>query len=315
MSSTPPFILHGARDFPIDAPKITLRPNGLDSVTQQFQASSQIAFAKGGAFPGLPNFYITESEPTTEIEGLAYEIRVRGEGLADGMDREEDNDYSIPDEGWDTGSISWLTLRPEQYQRGAQHPHFESLWLLEVQKKRVSGPRNSMSGLWRVSGQCKGIIAQDNGLPKARKRRITIGNQVVSSSTTLALVNQIKDGKPFPFVGRATSGPFAGQDVYTGWADQRSTALDSSRVQVSDTFITFEAPPTDQLPGHLTPENAPLVKDIFSVSWWSTAGFTWNWPWGWALKSISSEPLLYGLAGTPYLTTIVTEFVPRAVPK
>lgn len=157
-----------------------------------------------------------------------------------------------------------------------------------------------MEGVWRVSGDHKGIILQDNGLPKGRKRRITVGNQVVSSSAGMTLTGT-------QFVNES--------GVYTGWADARSTALDSSRVQVSDTFITWDAPPTDKLPGHLTPENAPAVKDIFGVVWYSVSQLTWNWPWGWTLKSVSSEPLIYGVSGVPYLTTIVTEFVPRAIPK
>ena len=103
--------------------------------------------------------------------------------------------------------------------------------------------------------------------------------------------------------------------AYTGWPDPRSTTLDSSRVQVSDTFLTRDPPPTDKLPGHLTPDNAPAVKDIFGTVWYSVSQLTWNWPWGWTLKSVSSEPLIYGVPGVPYLTTIVTEFVPRAIPK
>ena len=292
--------LFGQLDFPREPAKVTLRPNGLDTVTQLWQAQNAHAFAKGGRFPSLPNFYITESEPTVEIDGIANEIRVRGEGLADGQDREEDNEITVTDEGWDSGPMSWLTLDPSKFKRGSLHPHYSTLWLLDVQKKRVAGPRSSMEGVWRVSGDHKGIILQDNGLPKARKRRITVGNQVVSSSVAMALTGTT-------FTNEA--------GAYTGWADPRSTALDSSQLQVSDTFLTWDAPPTDKLPGHLTPENAPPVKDIFALSWWSSAGFTWNWPWGWKLMSISSEPLIYGIPGVPYLTTIVTAYVPRAIPK
>lgn len=298
--SASPTILHGALDFAIEPPKITLRPNGLDTVTQLWQNRNPLIFARGGRFPGLSNFFITESEPTIEIEGRANEIRVRGEGLADGQDREEDNEIAVTDEGWDSGPMTWLTLNPGNYKRGSVHPHYPTLWLLDVQKKRVAGPRSSPQGLWRVSGDHKGIIPQDGGLPKARKRRITVGNQVLSSSNPMTL-------------GGTTFTNESG--TYTGWGDARFTALDSSRVQVSDTMITWNAPPTDQLPGHLTPDNAPAVLDIFGLPWYSSSGFTWNWPWGWVLKSISSEPLLYGVSGVPYLTTIVTEFVPKAVPK
>lgn len=305
-----PFILHGPRDFPRDLPLVTLRPNGLDTAAQNYLASDPHTFAKGGRFPGLPNFYITESEARHEPTGLAHEVRLRGEGLHDGRDREEENEINVTDEGWDSGPITILTLNPDTYTRGNAHPHIPTLWILETRKKRIAGPPNSTTGIWRVSADCKGIIPQAGDLPKGRKRRITVGNQVVTSSTDLALTNSgtDADGDPFPFWNKET-------DTWTGWSPGRSTALDSSRVQVADTFLTWDAPPTDTLPGHLTPENAPDVKDIFATAWFSSSGFTWNWPWGWSLKSISSEPLLYGLPGTPYLTTIVTEYVPRAVPK
>lgn len=300
MPSLPAIIQHGRRDFPRDLPKLTLRPNGLDTATQQWLCSNPAAFSRGGQFPGLPNIYITESEPALEPTGLSSEIRLRGEGLYDGQDREEDNEITVSDEGWDSGPMTWLTLHPENYQRGAVHPHHSTLWLLDVQKKRIAGPRNGTGGVWRVTGDHKGILLQDNGLPKGRKRRITVGNQVVSSSAGMALVGTT-------FVDE--------NGTYTGWADSRSTALDSSRVQVADTFLTWDAPPTDDLPGHLTPDNAPPVKDLFALPWYSSSGFTWNWPWGWTLKSINSEPLIYGLTGTPYLTTIITEYVPKAIPK
>ena len=299
MSDQSSVILYGARDFPIDLPKITHRPNGLDSVTQLFQSSSRHAFAKGGRFPGLPNFWITESEPTVEIEGMAYEIRVRGEGLASGEDAQEDLEIVNADEGWDQGPLSILTLHPERFQRGQQHPHIPTMWLMETKKKRVAGSRNGIDGVWRVSGEYRGILLGTDGLPKGRKRRITVGNQVFSSSSTMQLL-----------------GPFVDETgAFTGWPSYRFTALDTSRVQVADTFLTWSEPPTDKLPGHLTPENAPPVFDVFGSVWYVESNFAWNWPWGWALKSISSEPLLYGMVGTPYLTTIVTEFVPRAVPK
>lgn len=293
-------VIHGLLDFAREPAKPTLRPNGLDTVSQLFQSSSMHAFARGGRFPGLPNFYITESEPQMEIENMAYEIRVRGEGLADGEDREEDNEIAVTDEGWDQGPMSWLTLDPSKYKRGVQHPHISTLWLLDVQKKRVAGPRNSMEGVWRVSGDHKGILLQDTGLPKGRKRRITVGNQVVSSSVALSLTGTT-------FTNEA--------GTFTGWPDARYTALDTSRVQVSDTFLTWDAPPTGSLPGHLTPENAPPILDLFALPWYSPSGFTWNWPWGWSLKSINSEPLIYGVPGVPHLTTLVTEYVPRAIVK
>lgn len=299
MSDKKMFILYGARDFAIDLPKITQRPNGLDAVSQTFQSSTRDAFARGGCFPNLRNIWITESEPTVEIEGMAYEIRVRGEGLVSGEDVQEDNEVICTDEGWDQGPMSWLTLNPSRFQKGMQHPHISTMWMTEVKMKRIAGPRNSTEGVWRVSGEHKGILLQQDGLPKGRKRRITVGNQAVGSSN------------PMTLIGATFVNP---EGAYTGWPDARKTTLDSSRVQVSDTFLTWDPPPTDKLPGHLTPDNAPAVFDIFSIPWFSPSSFSWNWPWGWCLKSINSEPLIYGMTGTPHLTTIVTEYVPKAIP-
>ena len=46
MSSLPNVQLYGALDFPREAPKITLRPNGLDTVSQLWQNQNALAFAQ-----------------------------------------------------------------------------------------------------------------------------------------------------------------------------------------------------------------------------------------------------------------------------
>lgn len=273
------------------------RPNGLDGLRMVYQTRSMTSFERGGAPPGYPGLRIKEDAP--KRDGPVWIHNLLCEGLIDGRDRVEEDRVRIPDEGFDEGPMTWLTTRPEQYARGMVHPTIPTLWLIDSERERIQ-----RGHVYRVSGQFKGIV-EVAGLPKSRKRRITVGNQVISSSRGMVLTGISPDH--LPFVDE--------NGDWTGWLDARYTALDSSRVQVSDSFITFDAPPTDGLPGHLTPENAPPVKDIFGYAWYTPANFTWNWPWGWTLKSISSEPLLYGLVGTPYLTTIVTEYVPRAVPK
>ena len=302
--SVPFYIEHGNKKLlHLPGLEISKRQRSLDSMRRTIRTDSEDTFREGGTLPGFPHMRLKEVVSREDGPGWLHELSA--EGLRRGMDKLEDNRILQPAEGWDEGPQTWLTIRPEAWQAGRVHPVYPSLWMTE------GGTKEDLNGhVWRVSAPFKGIIPQENGLPKARKRRITVGNQVVNSSTTLALTNGLKDGKPWPFVA-TVNGVTAG----TGWSDQRFTNLDSSRVQVADTFITFEAPPTDQLPGHLTPENAPPVKDIFDLPWYSSAGFSFNWPWAWSLKSISSEPLMFGLEGTPYLTTIVTEYVPRAQPK
>jgi hypothetical protein len=283
MKQIAPYIEHGRRNMMIEPEELVIRPRGLDTTAQIWLTDHEDSFANGGAPPGRPHMRIKEVQ--TKADGPRFIHRVQAEGLAKAADKIEARRIRQPEEGWDEGPIELLTLNPNQYAQGDLVPGYETLWIVGLEKDDINGH------VWRLSLDTKGILA-----PKARKRRITVNNQPVSSSTTLAL---------------ADTDTFKDEDgTFTGWADSRYTALDSSRVVVVDTLLTTEAPPTDKLPGHLTPENAPPVLDIFAIPWWSTAGFTWNWPWGWSLKGINSEQLL---DKDLWVTTITTEYVPRAV--
>lgn len=283
MKQIAPYIEHGRRNMMIESEELVIRPRGLDTTAQVWLTDDEHTFASGGPPPGRPHMRIKEVQ--TKADGPRYIHRVQAEGLAKAADKIEARRVRQPEEGWDEGPVELLTLNPDQYAQGDLVPGYETLWIVGLEKDDLNGH------VWRLSLDTKGILA-----PKARKRRITVNNQPVSSSTTMAL------GDTSVFKNEA--------GVFTGWTDQRHTALDSGRVVVVDTLLTTTPPPTDKLPGHLTPENAPAVLDIFAIPWWSSAGFTFNWPWGWTLKGINSEQLLDKAL---WLTTITTEYVPRAV--
>jgi len=288
------YIEHGKKAY-LELPglEIAKRQRALDSIRRSIRTDSEDTFREGGTMPGFPHMRLKEVVSKQDGPGWMHELSA--EGLRRGADKLEDNRILQPAEGWDEGPQTWLTTRPDAWQAGRVHPVYPSLWMTE------GGAKEDLNGhVWRVAAPFKGIIT-NLGEIKARKRRITVGNQAVSSSTTLAL--------GLPGVFKNELGHF------TGWYDQRSTTLDSSRLQVTDTFLSWNPPPTDSLPGHLTPENAPVVLDIFALPWWSSAGFTFNWPWGWSLKSIAGEPLIYGMSGTPWLVSLTTEYVPRAILK
>ncbi len=280
--NTAAYIEHGQRILEIEPEDLVIRPYGLDSAVQVWQTDREYTFHHGGAPPRRPNMRIKEVQ--TKPDGPVFIHRLQCDGLARSADKIEANRIRQPEEGWDEGPMDILTTRPEQFSQGAIAPGFANMWIVGIEKEDLNGH------IWRVSLDCKGLLA-----PKARKRRITVNNQPVNASTTLSITGSTFTDE---------------QGVFTGWADQRYTNLDSSRIVVVDTFLSSDPPPTDKLPGHLTPANAPAVKDIFAIPWYSSAGFTFNWPWGWSLKGIQSEQLL----DKPlWLTSITTEYVPKAV--
>jgi hypothetical protein len=279
------YIEHGPRCLEIEPEELVIRPRGLDTTLQVWQTEREDSFHYGGPPPRRPHMRIKEVQ--TKADGPVFVHRIQAEGLARNVDKIESNRLRQPEEGWDEGPMEILTTQPARFGPGDKLPGFDSLWVVGIEKDDLNGH------VWRMALDAKGILA-----PKARKRRITVNGQPVSSSSTLALTNS----PGTPFVNE--------QGVFTGWNDQRYTNLDNSRVVVVDTFLSSEPPPTDKLPGHLTPENAPPVKDLFSYPWWSSSGFTFNWPWGWALKGIQSDQLL----DKPlWLVSITTEYVPYAV--
>jgi len=292
MTAPAEIIIHGLDRMEIEPERLVTRARGLDQTTQVWLSQDEHEFANGGAPPRRPHMRITECE--TRQSGGAWEHRIQASGFAGVRSSKRiSSSLSEGEEGWDGGQETWLTRAPADFVRGAAHPTQSTLWCVEAEKEQYDDLT------WQVTPRYKGILNS-----RARKRRITVGNQVVSSSVPYVLTNSIVDGEPFPFVNE--------YGEFTGWGSPRYSAIDTSRVVVTDTFLSTDPPPTDQLPGHLTPENAPNVKDIFSVPWFSPEGFTFNWPWGWSLKGITAERLL---DLEVWLISITTEFVPVATPR
>lgn len=292
----PPVILHGATDFLVSA-KPVFRPRGLDSLTLEYVTSRRDRFFNGGAPPGYPHMRIKEVEPTEIEPGLVYDQRLTCEGLLKPDDKTESKGLRQPESGWDEGPMTILTLNPDVYQIGMQHPTIDTLWAVAIDEKD-----EVQEGIWRVRPLYKGIVPV-NGVPKGRKRTIT--NNAGSQRFGVDAILGYDPGHTFtPFVDEA--------GTFSGWETAKPTTMDTGRVVVVDTFLTTTAPPTDKIPGNLTPANAPVINDIFGYSWMTfEGGVTYNWPWGWVLKGIQSEQLL---DKDLWLTSLTTEFVPKFSP-
>lgn len=293
-------ILYGRLVFPKDWGRVTSRPRGLDTFVQNHQTDREDSFEAGGACPEYPNMRMKEVETTPEIPGFAYSHRVSYEGLKKPTDKIESNGIKTPAEGWDSGPMEFLTIHPAAYEIGKQHPTIPTLWCTDCDKDDLNGH------VWRVSAEFRGFVPLAGGGIKSRKRRITanIGTKTFSAQASLGYVPG-SDPPRTPFVAEDGT-------TFTGWEDIRWTNLDVSRVVVVDTFLSTDPPPTDKMPGHMTPADAPPVKDLLDDDWVFVDDIFWNWPWGWKIAGLQSEQLLDKAI---WLHTITYEHATKYDPK
>lgn len=281
--------IHGARRFRLERDKATARPFGLDTLTCLWQTESRDSFAAGGAPPDWQHMRIEEDEITEEIPGEAYVHRLQCNGLLSAKDKIERSKTSQPEEGWDTAEVEVLTVTPEIYQVGAAHPDIATLYLAEAPRENINGH------VYRVSLGYKGIIPID-GQTKVLKRRITVNGQPMNFPNAIAL-NTVD---------------FVDEDgVFNGWSSNLYSAMDTSHIVVTDTFLSTEAPPTDKIPGCKTPPDAPAIH-IIGIGSFSVDQLLFHWPHGWKLAAINSERLL---DKSCWLTTLTYEYQPPITPK
>jgi hypothetical protein len=280
----------GLKNFRLEEDKITRRQRGLDQLVQVWQRDRYDAFANGGAPPNFPNMRILEDEITVEVPGQAYVHRLQCSGIAGhNPTKVLEMAEKITAGGWDEATVGFATREPDSITLGSVHPDYPAMFAVDIDRSLIDKP------FYNLQCAYKGIIGVEADKP--RKRRITVNNQVLSSSTTLALT---PGNTPF----------YDEFGNFTGWQDQRFTALDTSRIILIESFVSSTVPPTDRIPGHWTPENPPEVFDIFDMPWYSSAGFTFNWPWGWKLSGVESEQIP---GVSLWLISLTFEYVPRAV--
>jgi hypothetical protein len=291
--ASPSFKLHGYTDFALTAPEEKPNRKGLDAVRQSWQASRKDAFTvddgTGGRlsrFPGYSAMFVDKADNREEIPGMAYEFSLEGLGLLDGRDKRIGEPVSMPEESWDTGTQTVFTRKPHLYVKQQPHPAYPSLYITEIEKDREIGD------IFRLELSFKGIVKID-GQIKAYKRKITMGNRVISPA------------EAFPL--NVKTGP----GTYTTVTAKYS--LDRSRLMVVDTFLSEDEPPTDMIPGGWTPPFPPTRMATADAPYLEgSSGWHTNIPSGWALKGIESEPLFLGTG--PYLTTLTMEFVQPTEP-
>lgn len=292
---TPPnVILYGERNFPVTLPKVTSSPRKLDSVQQTFQSDRADAFTRARAFPGFPLIEIEECETIEEIPGMAYEHRLRGSGLLNPGHKLESSEIKQPEEGWDEGPETWLTTRPQDFVVGAAHPEHPNLYLTAIEsKERVTSKVSRLQCAW------KGIVLDAEGQIKPERWKGTVNGQTVTTSAGVIL---------------STPGLFLDENgAFNGWYDSRKAKFDTSQLILTVTRLSTTPPPTQKLGMQLTPGHIPVtVYSIFDdPSWFSSAGFVYNYPAGWRLAGVQFDQVLTKAC---FLYTLTYAYAPKSEP-
>lgn len=311
------FMLYGALDFALTAPRETPRRGSLDTVEQSFQTSRREAFrvdnARGGLvsrFPGYHTMFIDEIERTEEVpEGTlvngkevgAYEQRLKGLGLLDGKDKISSDPIAQPEDGWDTGEHEIYTTDPAKYQLKAQHPLYPTLYITDRSVESEIGT------IKRVRLGYKGIVPVEYDalglpVPKGYKRRYS------TSAATNQTRNPVQIYKRVLVSGVWTWLP---EDLAYNYN------LDASRVQITDTFLSTTPPDLNSIPGNWQPPGTPdVLNPISGMTLLQPPGeavltateIVRNRPWGWVLRSLAAEQIF----DLPvWLYTLTGEWVPE----
>lgn len=270
--------------------EIAKRQRGLDSLRRTIRTDSEDTFREGGVMPGFPHMRLKEVVSREDGPGWLHEISA--EGLRRGPHKLESSSLRQPEEGWDEGPQTWLTIDPSAFQVGSVHPTEPSLWCVGIENKE------DLNGhVWRVSPSYKGIIPIA-GSTKPEKWRGTLNGQTVST------------GSPITFYGQPWIVNEAG--AFNGWGTPSRGEFDASQVTVICSKLSFTPPPTDRVGRSYTPARVPLMDNIYEEAGWvSAAGFTLAWPAGWRLSGVQWDQIL---DKSIYLYTLSWSYVPRFKP-
>jgi hypothetical protein len=290
--SIAPHIIHGKRNFELDGKDRTSSPRKLDAITLPVLSQSETTYDGCRILPGYPFMEVDEVVTKEICRNEVYQHTLRARGLLRPGHKLESSSLKQPEEGWDEGPQTWLTTDPAAFTIGSVHPTIATLWCVGIDSKDQVTDR-----VWRVSPTYRGIIPLADGNPKPGKWKGTVNGETRQAGS-LALIGDT-------FVNES--------GVYNGWPTPRESTLDTSKVAVTHSLLSFTPPPTDKVGRPYTPARVPLLDNIFeTTSWYSSAGFTWNWPPGWKLAGVQWDQIL---DKSIYLYTLTHEYVPKAEPK
>lgn len=254
------------------ARRIRRRSDGLDGGVGTFVSNNENEFVIGQSIPLLRGLYVDDVDSLDTGSGV-WEHSLNCSGLLTG----ERYLAGYPDiktnlEDWDTVNAVLMTTNRNRFPSGALGTFGGTTVCISSNPK----PANYSGTVFRVEASFKGIIK-----PKGYRRSATSnGLQISHDQITVNLEN--------------------------GWPTPRKGTASLPKIVVTDTYFSTNPPPTQIVPGNLSPPNAPPIRVINFTG----QDVTSNWPSGWSFTT--------GFRKLPdvslYETDWIYEWCPRFLP-
>jgi hypothetical protein len=252
---------------------------GVDTGSQKWFSTSDTLFTEGDPHPDHPNILVEELMLTQDGDEWEYDLTCVGL-LGDDKREKGMPDFSDNEDGsFDEGTDAWITTEPTKISKGDAHPDHGTMYAVNV---RVAPIVESPSvKIYKVTGQYRGI-----NTAHAYKRSITVNEQIVNPSVPIYV------------------------NLPGGWTTPTQDAqMSMPKVVVRDTIVGLIAPPTQLIPGPLTPPDAPAIQSITFTGLETTR----HWPSGWKLAAIDNHQTIPNTS--LHLYTLVYEYVWEFIPK
>lgn len=237
------------------APRFRRRRDGLDTCDLEFDSNTfeETILSPGSSLTpyGYAGMEVLECE--TEIDGTSYTHRISAAGVVG--TKAERMLYARPKrtlEGFDSGSVAWITRNESKIVEGSRFPSYNNLVCVDADAEPLE-----IDGWYRVTGQYLGII---NGA-KPIKRTISNNAGVMQRDS---LVNTLTGG----------------------WKTPEKSEFFWPHVTVTFHYVSLTTP-QQTLPA----QNATAPGQLFPVVEvpGEVTDATYHWPNGWRLVSFSND--------------------------
>jgi len=271
MPSAPqPYYTYGSR-FVCEENKVKRTLYGLDTGRQRWVTNNQFSFVTGGLLNGLVVLYCDSAQ---QGDDWVHDLDLAG--LINGADKREQGypDFGRKLEGFDEARDSWIvwSARRTKFNPGDVMSGYSQMVCVDVAETPIIvSPGRTF---YKLTPTFLGI--RDS---KPYSRSITVNGQPISPSGPITV------------------------DFPGGWEDPRKSQVDFPKIVVRDTIVSFgSGPPTDAIPGNVTPPDAPAISGIVYFG----PDVTYHWPHGWKLASIDGHRNIPGTS--IHIYTLVYEF-------
>ena len=236
-----------------DAPRIVRRADGFDEGQFDFIGGTEDSLPSGALVPGYAGMYVSE-DSITDYSG-ALEHDVRAIGLRTGTRRKINSTAVDSEDGFDSGSETWIAPVISPFAYGLSHQQYPGLYIVSASRRDSPVAAFAFFDL-----QFKGIKSSSRPVRfkfSTATREITLENFIVG------------------FSGGDTRNPHK-WNILKG-----ETTMEKSYLSASPPDYTKVGVQLGSVPGFPATSNLNYT--------YSTDALTWQWPNGVVLAAINAE--------------------------